>query len=180
MIDTANIGGQSIKNVILFVLLVLFQVLVCNNILLFGVGVPLPFIYFILALPMGLSLNLLLLVSFLLGFSVDIFSDTMGLNSLACIVLAVLKKPMFYAYMPREDKNADLAPSLFTMGWENYIKYLISLALIYCMLVFLIEFTSFASFGRILLMTIVSAVLTMLLMLGIDTLASPSTRYHDR
>lgn len=178
--DTTNIGSQTIRNVILFISLVLVQVLVCNNILLFGVGVPMPFIYFIIALPLGLSLNLLLLVAFLMGFTVDLFSDTLGLNSMVCLLLAVLKKPVFYAYMPREDKNADLIPTLNTMGWESYIKFLITLSMIYCLLVFFIEFTSFAAFGRILVMSIVSALITMLLMLGIDTLASSSLRIHDR
>lgn len=180
MIDTSNISGQSVRNTILFITLVLLQVLVCNNILLFGVGVPMPFIYFLILMPLGMSLNILLVLAFLLGFTVDLFSDTLGLNCVACLLLAVLKKPVFYAYMPREDKNADLTPTLFTMGWENYIKFLISLSLIYCLLVFFIEFTSFAAFGRILAMAIVSAILSMLIMLGIDTLVSSSLRKSDR
>ena len=178
--DITNVNWQSMRNVIIFILLVLFQVLVCNNILLFGVAIPLPFIYFIISLPLLLNPNILFLVAFLLGFSVDLFSDTLGLNSIGCLLLAVAKKPMFYAYMPREDKNIDFSPSLASMGWENYIKYIISLSFIYCLIVFFIEFTSFAAFGRILIMSVTSAIFTTLLMIGIDALASSQTRNHDR
>lgn len=176
MIDSANIGARSLKSVIIFVVLVLLQVLICNNILLFGVGVPMIFIYFIFSLPISTSLNILITISFLLGFMIDLFSDTLGLNSLACIILAVARKPIFYAYMPREDKSNDMIPSILAMGWENYIKFALTLTALYCTVVFTIEFTSFAAFWRIVLMAVTSTILTTLLIIGIDSLSNSVKR----
>lgn len=174
--EAANIGSSSIKSVLLFISLILIQVLICNNILLFGVAVPFIFIYFIFNLPLGVNKNILILVSFLLGFSIDLFSDTMGLNSASCLILALCKQPVFYSYMPREDKNIDITPSIKTMGWENYIKYALTLSAIYCIIIFAIEYISFSSFWHIILMTVSSTILTSILIIGTDSLVSARRR----
>lgn len=175
--DVTNLTGNSVKNTILFIILVLMQVLVCNNILLFGVAVPMVFIYFIIFLPLGTNLNLFITLAFLLGFLVDLFSDTLGLNSLACIILAVVRRPVFYAYMPREDKNLDISPSILSMGWENYIKFILTLSAIFCFMIFAIEFISFTAFWRMILMTFTSALLTSLLLIGIDSIVNTHSRH---
>lgn len=170
--EALNVGGGPLKYVLSFIGLVLIQVLICNNILLFGVAVPMIFIYFIICMPLSVNLNMFLLVSFLLGFSVDLFTDTLGLNSLCCTILALLKKPLFYSYMPKEDKFLETSPSIGSMGWINYLKYTLTVTAIFCILAFGIEFVSFNAFGRILLMAASSTVLTVLLMIGIDSLVN--------
>lgn len=67
---------------LLFVILVLAQAIVFNNICLFNVAVPFVFIYFIISLPITLSTNWVLTLSFLAGLSVDIFANTQGMNAL--------------------------------------------------------------------------------------------------
>ena len=105
-----------------------------------------------------------------MGFFVDLCSDTLGLNCLACLILAVVKKPVYYAYMPHEDKSLASSPSPLSMGWDNYLKFILTVTGIFCILVFGIELFSFASFGRILLMTVSSTFFTMLLLIGTDAL----------
>lgn len=166
--DFSNLAA--LKYVVLFIALVLIQVLVCNNILLFGVAVPFIFIYFIIVLPLDTSINLLMVLAFLLGFFIDLFSDTLGLNSMACLLLSVVKKPLFYAYMPKEDKFLSAVPSIATMGWFSYLKYILTLSGIFCFLLFGIELLSFASFGRLVLMIVSSTVLTLVLMVALDAL----------
>lgn len=163
-------GLSSLKYLILFIALVLLQVLVCNNVLLFGVAVPFIFIYFIIALPLDTNINILMVLAFVLGFFIDLFTDTLGLNSMTCLFLAIMKKPVFYAYMPREDKFITAVPSISLMGWESYFKFILTLSAIYCFLLFGIELFSFATFGRIFLMSFSSTILTMLLLLAIDAL----------
>ena len=160
----------SLKYLLLFIVLVLVQVLVCNNVLLFGVAVPFVFIYFIIALPLNLNINILMLLSFLLGFFIDLFSDTLGLNSMSCLLFAVVKKPVFYAYMPKEDKFISAVPSVLLMGWINYLKFALTLSAIYCFFLFGVELLSFASFGRIFLMAFSSTLLTLILLVALDAL----------
>lgn len=167
--EVSNLASP-LKYVLLFVSLVLVQVLICNNIMLFGLAIPFVFIYFIIVLPLDTNLNLMMAVAFLMGFLVDLFSDTLGLNSMACLLLAVLKKPVFYAYVSKDDKFLSAVPCIATMGWFNYLKFILTLSAIFCVLVFGIELFSFASLGRVLAMASASTLFTLLLLMAVDAL----------
>lgn len=155
---------------ILFPVLILLQVLICNHIMLFNLAVPFIFIYFIVRYPIGVAPIWGLTLAFLLGFIVDIFSDTLGVNALACTLLSGVRPYVFYAYVPRDDKTKRIIPTISTIGWQNYSKYLISLTSIFCFLEFVIEYFSFANIDHILLMTICSSALTFIVLLGIDSM----------
>lgn len=164
-----------LKAIITFILLLVVQIIVCNNILLFNIATPFIYIFFIISLPMNVGLNVLMLVSFLSGFLVDLFSDTMGVNCMACLILSVLRKPIFYAYVSKEDKFIAATPSVLSMGWWNYLKYILTLSAIFCLLVFSIELFNFLSVGRIMLMAAGSTLFTVVLLLACDALLN-----HER
>lgn len=168
-------GKSIISNLALLIVLILVQVLICNNIMLFGVGMAFIFIYVILRLPMDMKTDWLLTWAFFAGLIVDLFSDTAGVNALACTVLAMLKRPCLYAYIPRDDRTKNIAPSLASLGFAIYAKYLLTMTAIYSLLVFSIEYFNFADVKDIILMTIASAVLTFLLLIGIDSLVIKKT-----
>ncbi len=155
---------------ILFIVLVLAQVLIFNHIVLFNIAVPIVFIYFIIRLPMELKTNWLLTLSFLLGFTVDIFSDTLGVNALACVLLASLKRGIYFLYVPNDDKTKVEEPSMTTLGVSTYSKFLLTMTGIYCFLAFAIEFFSFGAIRSIVYMSLASTALSFPLMLGIDSL----------
>lgn len=161
---------------ILFPVLILAQVLICNHIMLFDVAVPFIFIYFIIRLPIGMSKNMLFTLAFLTGFFIDILSDTPGVNSLASLILALLKSPVYYAYIPRDDKTKHLIPCIANLGWEYYSKFMGTMTLIYCFLTFSIEYFNFAGIKEILIMTAGSTLLTFLLLYGIDSLVNIERR----
>lgn len=155
---------------VIFIVVVLLQVLIFNHVALFSVAVPFIFILFLIRLPLDFNLNLLYTLAFLLGFSIDLFSDTPGVNSLSCLILAAMKRPIFYAYVPRDDKTVNMIPSLSTMGWAVYSKFLISMTSLFCLLNFSIEYFSFASVNEIIIMTAASSVLTFLIIMAADSL----------
>lgn len=158
---------------LLAVILVLAQALVFNHICLFGVAVPMVFIYVIVRLPITLSLNWVLTASFFLGLAVDIFSDTYGMNATACTLLAIVKRPVLRLYVPREEDLVRPEPSMLSLGTPTYLKYLLSMTLIYCTLIFLIEAFTFFNPIRLLLRIVCSTVLSTALMAGIDSLMTP-------
>lgn len=161
---------------LLFIVLVLVQVLICNHIMLFNLAVPFVFIYFILRLPVGISQNMVLTIAFLMGFLVDLFSDTPGVNSLACTVMAAVKPTVFYAYVARDDKTKKIVPAISTVGWQAYSKFALTMSLIFCFLVFTIEFMSFAGVDEILFMTAASSLLTFALIIAMDSLMNANTK----
>lgn len=155
---------------LLFVILVAVQVLICNHIAIFNVAVPIIFIYFIIRLPIALGKGALFTISFLLGLCVDIFSDTPGVNALACTLLSGIKRPVFYAYIPKDDKTKEITPTMSTMGISPYCKYLVTLVGIYCLLVFSIEYFSFAEVKEIAILAASSCALSFISILAIDCL----------
>lgn len=161
-----------VSNFALLLLLITVQVLICNNVMLFNVAMAFVFIYIIIRLPIDLSTSWLMTWGFFSGLIVDIFSDTPGVNSLACTLLAMLKRPMLYAYVPRDDRTKDIIPSLSSLGFSVYGKYLFSMSTIYCLLTFTIEYFNFADVKEIVIMTASSSILTFLILLGIDSLTA--------
>ena len=157
---------------ILFVVLVLLQAMVFNNICLFNVAVPFVFIYFIIYLPLTLSVNWVLTLAFIAGLSVDIFANTQGMNSLACTIIAMSRHSILHFYFPREDELSIPEPSVRSLGQEVYMKYLFTIVLIYCITIFMVEAFSFFDFWRLLLRIICSTILTFFLLLGLDSVVS--------
>lgn len=156
--------------ILLFVILVLVQALLMNHIVLFSSAVCFIFIYFLIKLPLGLSANLLLTLGFILGLSVDMLSDTPGLNALCCTILASLKRPVFFAYEQHDDQKRNVSPSIGTMGFFNFCKYTFSMAAIFCLLEFFVEFINFTDILGILIKAGASTLFTFLVMIAIDSL----------
>lgn len=155
---------------LLFVILVLVQALVMNHIVLFNCAVCFIFIYFLVRVPIGLTTNAILTLGFLLGLSVDMLSDTPGLNALACTILASLRRPIFYAYEQHDDQKRNLSPSLGSMGLLNFCKYILTLSAAYCLMVSILEFITFSDIVGILIKAGASTLFTFLVMLAIDSL----------
>lgn len=163
----------TLQFLLLGLILVLAQVIVFNHICLFNVAVPMVFIYLIFRLPITLSLNWTLTVSFFLGLIVDIFSDTYGMNAVACTVVAMLKRPVLRLYVPREEDLTCPEPSMLSLGVAVYMKYLLTMTVIYCTLIFIIEAFTFFNPLQLVLRIVFSTILSMIIMLGIDSLMTP-------
>lgn len=166
---------EIISFAILFVSALLVQVLICNHIVLFNVAAPVVFIYFIIRLPIHLPVNWVLTLSFLLGWMVDIFSDTMGMNTLACTLTAMMRRKIFSLYNSREEKYAEVTPCVASLGLVAYMKYMFTFVLIYCLLIYFIEYFSFSNINIMLIKICSSALLTFVLLLGIDSLVAKRT-----
>lgn len=169
---------QIIQFAILFVILAFVQVLVCNNISIFNIATPFIFIYFLVRLPITISTNWMLTLAFLSGLIVDIFSDTQGMNALACTLLAVVRNPIIRLYVPRHDEITDTVPSIKSLGIGVYMKYLISMILCYCTIIILIEAFTFHNLLFSVLRIVCSTLLTFVLILGIDSIVN--TKHEKR
>lgn len=157
--------------IIMFVVLVLVQALLMNHIVLFNYAVCFVFIYFLIKLPVGISSNWLLTLGFFLGLTVDLLSDTPGLNALSCTLLASLKRPVFYAYMQHDDHTRNIEPGVNTMGWLNYGKYMLTMSAIYSFIITFVEYLSFADILEILIKAAASAIFTFLIIFAVDSMA---------
>lgn len=156
---------------ILFVALLVAQV-ICSKIILFNVAMPVIYIYLILRLPLNYSLNWTLTIAFLFGLFVDMFNNTQGMNALACVMMTIVRRPVFDLFILRDDEDNDPIPSMDSLGITGYLKYMATLVAIYCAVLFLTQAFTLHNFPLTLLRIASSSVVSILLIFGIDSLVS--------
>ena len=125
-----------------FIGLVLLQVLILNNVHIAGYATPFLYIYLILKIESETPRNALMLWAFFLGLTVDIFSDTPGMNAAATVALAFLRPAFLRLFVPR-DTFEDIVPSIKTMGFAPFLKYLVVSVFAHHLILLAIEFFSF-------------------------------------
>ena len=167
----------TVQFIILFVILVLVQV-IFSKIMLFNVATPIIFIYLLLRLPIGLSLNAVFTIAFFSGLSIDVFNDTQGMNALACLLIAAIRTKVFYAFVTHDDESSAIISSCKSIGTGTYLKYAGTLMLIYCFLIFFIQAFTFQNVLLTIARIFCSFALSLVLIYGIDSLVN--TRREKR
>lgn len=158
---------SNIRYILLFILLVLLQVVVLNSISFLSYAIPLVYIYFIIKLPVRTSNNLTLLLGFLLGFTIDIFCSTPGINAAATTFAAFLRKPiMSIFFMP--DEYLETEPAISTLGLAVFLKYSIFMIFVHIVALVSIESFSYFNIKLILFRILASTLLSTILILGFE------------
>lgn len=148
-----------------FVLLVLVQVLVLNNIQFSGYINPYLYILFILWLPVEAPKWLVMVLAFLIGFSVDLFSDTLGMHTSASIFLAFCRPGILRFLAPRDGYEANQIPNLQTMGLNWFVSYISIGTLLHHLFLFFVEVFRFTEALSTIGRTLASSIFTLLLIL---------------
>lgn len=160
--------NQIFKNILRFVLLIIMQVLLVKNIELGRFINPFIYVLFIIMLPFETPNLLLLLLSFILGLTVDMFYDTMGMHAAACITMAFIRPNIYKAFAPREGYEVGLEPSIKYMGRTWFLSCAGVLIFAHHLVLFYIEvfrFSEFFStFFRVVMSSIFSIGLCMLIL----------------
>lgn len=163
-----------ILNSFRFVLLVVAQVVVFNNIDLFGYVNPYPYLLFILLYPVNSNRAGLLVASFLLGLSIDYFANSGGVHATASLVLAFLRPSFFkfsfglsYEYQTIRI-NDRLSPERFSFIFISITTHHLVL--------FLLEYFKFVFILDALWRTLLSTIFTLIMSIIIIYLFKPSKR----
>ena len=158
-----------IQNILRFILLVLAQVLVLNNIQFLGYLNPYLYVLFILALPVRVPRWITLLLAFALGLTIDAFANTMGLHAFATVFMAFLRQPVIKLFTTVEE-GTNPTPSFRTFGIPDYLKYAITLVLVHHVILFFMEAFSFVNVSILLLKILLSSLITILLIAAVQLL----------
>ena len=135
-----------LKNITLFISLVLVQVLILNNISLFGYLTPYIYILFVFLYPLRKNKGNFLFLSFLLGLSIDFFSNSGGINAAATLFIAYIRLPLLTKIL----NKYDLDYQSFTIQSASYLKsftLILILTTIHHFILFSLEYFSFNDFG---------------------------------
>ena len=160
-------------NVIRFFFLVFLQVLILNHINLGGYINPYFYIYFILLLPFDTPKWMLLIVAFILGWSVDIFTNTIGLNAASCVMMAFFRPFVISAISSGPESLIGDTPSLRNQGIKWFLYYSIILVLIHHVTLFYLEIFRFSEFTATFIRVLLSSAFTLLLVLISEYLLYP-------
>ena len=159
----------AIQQIFLFILLVLLQIWLFNDIHLFGVATPFVYLYFTLKLPVKMNRNFVLILSALMGLIIDLFGFTFGLNMFVMVIVGFLRFYFLKLFAPR-DIFEDYVPSFGTFGNFMFVRYVGTMALIHVTLLHLMEsFTLFDPLNLV-LRILGSFILTVLLICALDSI----------
>ena len=148
-----------IKYPVMFVVLVLLQVLVFNQVQLTGFLNPYIYVLFILLLPVSMPQYQVLLFSFMIGISVDWFSNTLGLHAASSVLMGFMRLPVMNLVSQRESDQVNY-PGLHQTGWRWFLLFASILVIIHHFFLFFTEVFSFAGFFRTLLRSVASSAFT--------------------
>ena len=153
------------KDVVRFFVLIALQVLLLDHINMGGYINPALYVFFILLLPFETPGWLLLLSSFLIGLSVDLFSNSTGLNAAASVFMAYLRPWVIRRAGAPADYEGNLKPGIPDMGLRWFILYALILILAHQLIIALLDAFSFNEIGMISIRLVFSTLFTLSLVL---------------
>ena len=148
-----------------FIFLLLLQVLILNHIDFNGYINGYLYVLFILLLPFETPKWLLLLAAFVMGLSVDIFCQTLGVHAFATVTMVYIRPYLLGIIAPREGYEAGTQPNINTFGLEWFIRYAVIMVLIHHFVLFYTETFKFHQFFSTFLRVILSSVFTIILII---------------
>ena len=150
-----------------FIGLVLVQALLLNNICLFGLATPFVYVYMLLAIDRETNRNALMVIAFLLGLAVDIFSNTPGVNAGASVMVAFMRPGLLRLFSPR-DVYENFEPGIYTLGFGPFARYAFVTLLLHHAALFFLEAFSLVSIGYLLSRILCSTLLSLVFVLAIE------------
>jgi rod shape-determining protein MreD len=142
---------------LIFILLLLLQVLLFNNIQFSGYVNPYVYIMFILLLPFEIPAWLLLIISFFTGLIIDLFSGTPGMHTSATVLTGFVRPFILRIISPRDGYEPGADPSMLIYGFRWFLIYTSIIVIIHHTALFYLEVFRFTDFFRTLLRVLLSS-----------------------
>lgn len=153
---------------LLFIFLILLQVLLLNRIALFGIATPVLYLYFLLKLPIGRNPFYVIISGFLLGLIIDIFLNTPGMNAAATTIVAAFRRPVMNLFFERVE-HEEYVPGVYNEAGA-FVRFTIFTVFLHLTLLFFIESFTLFNLANTLLRVVTSAVISVILLLALDSL----------
>ncbi|VAV83235.1 Rod shape-determining protein MreD [hydrothermal vent metagenome] len=157
-------------NIARFIILILLQVLVLNNINFLGYINPYIYILFIILYPIKNNRLLFIFLSFLLGLTVDLFLDSGGVHAAACVTIAYIRPVLLkFSFGTIYDYQTI---KFSTTEFGQRLTYFSIIIFIHHLILFSLEIFNSSRIILILKKTLFSSIFTIILCLLITILFS--------
>jgi len=151
-----------------FLLLMLIQVLVFNNIQFSGYVNPYVYVMFILILPLEIPPWLMLIISFFTGLIMDFMSGSPGMHTSATVFAGFARPYVLRIISPRDGYETGPSPSIASYGFKWFFTYTIVVVLIHHLVLFYVEVFRLADFFRTMLRVLLSSVFSVTFILLLE------------
>lgn len=153
------------RNIIRFVIILLLQALVFNNIRIGGYVYPAFYVYFILLLPFETPGWLLLGSAFLMGLGVDFFTNSIGVNAAASVFTAFLRPVVIRMLRSKKEYEPGISPGIRDLGFRWFFFYALILIVMHHAALFFIEVFSIDHINQTMHRILASSLATLILVL---------------
>ena len=150
---------------IYFFVYLLVQVMLFKQLVLFNSTFCFFYVAFILLLPIETNSLILMGIAFLLGFSIDIFYDSLGLHAFSLVLVAYLRNYWLGTITPQGGYDAGEGPTLAVNGLQWFLVYSVPLVFVHHFILFFTEAGGFGIFWFTMMKVITSLLFTMFVIL---------------
>lgn len=152
-----------------YIAVMLLQVLLFDQLQLSGACHPYIYLLCLLMMPITLPHSVDMLIGAAAGLIMDVFCNSLGIHTAACILIMFIRPYVIGAVVNDKDRLNEQI-HLHSIGMEALIKYTVILVVIHHLTVFSLAAWSWHYIGFVLIETVVSSLVTILVIIGYNTL----------
>ncbi|MCS5663735.1 MAG: rod shape-determining protein MreD [Flavobacteriales bacterium] len=163
--------NKGFQHIVRFIILIAVQVLIFNNVQISGYLNPYVYILFIMLLPPKLPKALVLILAFVMGFTIDIFADSYGIHTAASVLLAYIRPSILSLVSVKGGEDLEDI-SIKQLNFGRFFTYSGILCLIHHFTLFYLEAFRLNEFFDTFTRALFSTAISLLLILMIESLRS--------
>lgn len=152
-----------------YIVVMILQVLLFDQLQLLGVCHPYIYILCLLMMPINMPSIVEMLLGAGAGLVMDVFCNSLGVHMAACILIMFIRPYLIGTIVNDKDRLTEQI-SLRVIGMEALIRYVVTLVLIHHLMVFLLAAWSWQHIGFVLLETVVSSSITIVVIVAYNIL----------
>lgn len=166
-----------LRNLIRAVFLLAVQVLVLRQLNIGGADFNYIniFLYpiFLMLLPMSTPIWLMMAIGFFYGFSIDVFSNTMGMHAATCVLTTYVRMPLLHFLEPQGGYKQGISPTRNRMGFPWFLRYSSLFMFLHIFTFFCVEVFTPLYMGKILMYTLPSFVASFIFVMLLSFIVDP-------
>lgn len=157
------------KQIVRYIVVMLLQVLLFNQLQLWDVCHPYIYILCLLMMPITIPHWMSMVLGAVAGLVMDVFCNSIGIHMAGCILLMYIRPYLIGAIVNDKDRlNEQISTQ--TIGWEAMLEYVIIMVVLHHLTIFSLAAWSWTHIGFVLLESLVSSTVTILVIMGYNSL----------
>lgn len=136
--------------------------LIVNYLHIYNLAYSMCYVGALLLLPIQSNSVRTMVYAFILGLTIDIFSNTPGMHAASCVLLSFVRTGLLELLKPGGNYEEYMEISIPSMGLKWYLNFMLPSLFMHHFLFFMIDYASFSKFWLALLKAVLSSIFTLL------------------